>query len=185
MSQTPQIDVSTYEQAADERLMALYINGDDRAFQELFSRYKGRVFGYLTKRLTDPRVAEDLFQAVFLNLHRSRSRYNPERPFSAWLFSISRNVVRDHLRSQKRTVVAPLAEGNFEETSGQPLDDSSAQTRLEEALQQMTPMEREAIRLRYDKAFKFEDIARELNTSAGNARQLISRAVRKVRGILK
>lgn len=180
MSQTGNLSVPVYEDAEDEKLMALYVQGDEVAFRELFLRYKGRVYGYLARRLSDVSTTDDLFQLVFLNLHRSRRLYDSKRLFSAWIFCITRNVIRDFLRQKRRDVNIAQKEMDIETILVQQ-EDASVEMQLEEAMKKVSPREREAIRLRFDKAMEFEEIARSLGTSEGNVRQVISRAIRKVR----
>src|SRR3989338_5977637 len=64
--------VLPYEEREDELLMVQYANGDEIAFQELYRRYRARAYGYLSRRVRNSGVADELFQKVFLKLHRSR-----------------------------------------------------------------------------------------------------------------
>ncbi|MDH5752558.1 MAG: RNA polymerase sigma factor, partial [Deltaproteobacteria bacterium] len=73
--------------------MSAYQAGDMDSFRELYEAHKGRVMGYLHSRLNDQDEAEDVFQQVFLKLHRYRHRYRSEVPFLPWLFTITRNAM--------------------------------------------------------------------------------------------
>ncbi len=59
----------------DEELMQAYAEGDMDAFELLYARHKGRLFGYLVGQLKDHAEAEEVFQTVFVKLHRARARY--------------------------------------------------------------------------------------------------------------
>lgn len=181
LSQPPKIDVPEYEELEDEKLMALYINGDESAFRELFGRYRHRVYGYLSKRVRDQKLVEDLFQNVFFNLHRSRSSYEEDKLFSAWLFAICRNTVRSHLRGERRKVLV-VPETQAENSVAQERGTGSQERMWQEVLQLITPKQKEAIRLRYEQELEFDEIAEQLQTTENNVRQMISRAVRKIRG---
>lgn len=178
MSQTRNSGVPLYEDTEDEKLMVLYVQGDEAAFNELFLRYKGRVYAYLSKRVSDPRKADDVFQEAFLKLHRSRILYDSKRLFSAWIFSITRNAIRDHLRQKRRN---PATLGVDVETISGSDETVSAEIQLESVLKKISQKEREAIQLRFDKNIGFEEIGKLLGTSEGNVRQIVSRGLRKIR----
>jgi RNA polymerase sigma-70 factor (ECF subfamily) len=84
----------------DEELMVAYQEGNDRAFSVLYNRHSGKLFGYLKNKLKDSHLAEDVFQATFLKLHRNRSRYDPSFPFLPWLFTVCKTVMIDQTRKK-------------------------------------------------------------------------------------
>ncbi len=53
---------------ADEKLVSLYINGNDEAFDELLNRYQSKVFQYILQSTKNQELAEDLFQDVFVKV---------------------------------------------------------------------------------------------------------------------
>ncbi len=78
-----------------------YTNGDPAGFDELLRRYKRPLFGYVYKMLGDKGEAEDVFQETFIRIIRNASKYDPEKRFSSWLFSIAHNLSIDSLRTRK------------------------------------------------------------------------------------
>lgn len=72
---------SNRRELSDETLMAAYRDGDAVAFEELFRRYESRAYGFFLKRTASPERAQDLYQELFLRVHRARDRYDPARPF--------------------------------------------------------------------------------------------------------
>jgi len=84
--------------SADEDLLAATRQGDLRAFDELYTRYERRLFGYIRRMVGDRNQAEDLLQDVLLTVIRDRS-YDPSKGrFSAWLFTVARNRCLQHRR---------------------------------------------------------------------------------------
>lgn len=167
---------------SDEELMESYKMGETIAFEVLFERHSGRVQGYLQKKLFSPKEAQDLLQEVFFKLHRSRHLYNGTLPFSPWLFSITRSIWLDHLK--KRNLEDATEQGKLEAL--QPVahiarvSDASAG---QEILDRLPASQEEAVRLRVFDEATFEEIATRLSTSPDNARQLVSRGLRKLRKI--
>src|SRR3990170_5013323 len=106
----PQFRISNGEGLAsslsDEELMKRYQSGDEAAFEEIYSRYAKRIYGFLLRRLGHPDECAELFQETFLRLHRGRSLYRPEMPFKAWVYTIANNLVRDRVRARARSGVS-------------------------------------------------------------------------------
>ncbi len=170
------------ENLPDEDLMTAYQLGDERAFDVLYSRYSGKVYGFLKKRIYDKSSADDVFQATFFKLHSARSQYNQAFPFAPWLFTICRSVLTDSLRKKARTQ-EDLNENAIEKVAVEP--PSYESDRLPD-LSFLPVQQRQAIELRYGQDLSFADISKHLETSSSNVRQLISRAIRKLKdGVLE
>jgi RNA polymerase sigma-70 factor (ECF subfamily) len=65
------------QRSTDAELMLAYQRGEAQAFEELFARYRTRLFTYLRRSIGDPVQAEDLLQTLFLRVHRARATYQP------------------------------------------------------------------------------------------------------------
>ncbi len=74
----------------DEELMVAYREGDLSAFQILYKRHKGRLMGYLIRKLKDLDEAEDVFQSVFVKLHAGRFKYKEDIPFLPTIYMTSK-----------------------------------------------------------------------------------------------
>ena len=79
-----------------------HLNGDPQAFAELVKEFGPRVYGYLSRCGINPGQRDDLFQEIFLRVHRGAESFEFERPFEPWLFTIVANVARSHFRKQPR-----------------------------------------------------------------------------------
>jgi RNA polymerase sigma factor (sigma-70 family) len=92
----------------DHDLVSAVRRGEDCAFEELFSRYRGRIRGYVSGILSDADLAEDITQEVFISaLRRLR---DTERPiaFKPWIYQIAKNACIDELRRSRRNLEVPL-----------------------------------------------------------------------------
>lgn len=158
----------------DEELMVAYQLGDTESFEVLYSRHSARVLGYLRQKVKSEALARDIFQATFLKLHKSRGRYDAAFPFAPWLFTICRNELLDALKKphlSQESLVEEVPVVAFRNADPEPIP-----------LDRLSPQQRKVIELRYERDFSFEEIAATLETSPGNARQLVSRAIRVLRG---
>jgi RNA polymerase sigma factor (sigma-70 family) len=92
----------------DHDLVSAVRRGEDCAFEELFSRYRGPIRGYVSRILADADLAEDVTQEVFISaLRRLR---DTERPiaFKPWIYQIAKNACIDELRRTRRSLEVPL-----------------------------------------------------------------------------
>jgi RNA polymerase sigma factor (sigma-70 family) len=160
----------------DEQLMLAYQLGDEGAFLELYRRHAGLVSGFLRGKLREEAMVNDVFQNTFLKLHKSRDRYRASLPFLPWLFTICRNEMIDAFRKKARTKETPVE-----------ILPEFAIVEDEEKLEPpdvtvLPPKQRQIIELRFQSELSFEEIALRLGTNPINARQLLSRAIKALKG---
>lgn len=85
----------------NKSLMGLLREGDECAFEDLFWQYNARVYNFVNSILYDPCLAEDITQQVFLKIWEKREFIDPEKSFSAFLYTIARNLVYKEAQRQK------------------------------------------------------------------------------------
>lgn len=102
---------------SDEILMNSAMNDDDCAFEELFHRYKRRLFGFFYALDLNAEEAQDCVQETFLRLWQNRMQFANKGRFSAYMFQIARNHFLDRKRNQKsRTGQQRIANNNQTES---------------------------------------------------------------------
>ncbi|MBI1922611.1 hypothetical protein HYR99_00020 [Candidatus Poribacteria bacterium] len=87
--------------------MIRYQAGDMEAFHQLYHRYEKKLYNYLLKSVGDAEKSADLFQEVFLKLHRLRITYHASRitfHVSRFTYSRSQNAWKKHAFASKSTV---------------------------------------------------------------------------------
>ena len=173
---------SDFKNKTDEELMETYKMGEVAAFDILFERHSGQVLGYLSRKLSSSKEAQDVLQDVFFKLHRSRHQYNGTFPFAPWLFSIARSVWLDHVK--KKNLEDLVAPEELDNLIAQPVL-TSAQGINSDVLDRLPANQKEAVALRILDEATFEEIAIKLSTSPANARQLVSRGLKRLKGFLK
>ena len=85
----------------DAELAALAVAGRQDAYRELLARHRESVFRLIRATTGDPTEALDLTQVTFVAAFAAIARYDPERPFSAWVKRIALNKCRDWARRRK------------------------------------------------------------------------------------
>lgn len=97
----PQAEPGRIVDLDEGQLLVRHRKGDRAAFPELVSRYRAPVYGYLARTGVAAEARDDLFQEVFLKIHRAARSYRPDRPLHPWVFTIVANTVRSHYRRRR------------------------------------------------------------------------------------
>ena len=85
----------------ERRWLVRHREGDPEAFAELVAEYRAPVYSYLARCGVGAEDRDDLFQEVFIRIHRAAESYDPERPLHPWVFTIVANAVRSHVRQRR------------------------------------------------------------------------------------
>src|SRR3954454_11689889 len=85
--------------STDEALMLAYAGGEAAAFDVLYDRHKGGVYRYLLRQCGQARIADEMFQDLWMNLIRARTSYVVSAKFTTWLYRLAHNRLIDHYRA--------------------------------------------------------------------------------------
>ena len=174
---------------SEEDLMASYVAGNPAAFDRLFARIAPRVWRFFTRSFADASVVEDLVQATFLGVHRSKESYRRELPLRPWLFTIAARVRMDELRRRYRLArdVDEEAWARIDSVASQSegADDSVARGQLSAkvraAIEGLPESQRVVVHLHRFEGMPFADIARVLGTTEGAVKVRACRAYEQLR----
>jgi RNA polymerase sigma factor CnrH len=90
--------VNKVDELPDASLAVLARAGDHAAFAALMRRHKGWVYRFVCRYVSDRDDAYDVLQESFVSAWQALARFDPERPFEAWLRRIALNKCRDRAR---------------------------------------------------------------------------------------
>jgi RNA polymerase sigma-70 factor (ECF subfamily) len=183
----------------DAALMLRVKRGDRAAFTELVEKYKQPVMNFVFRTLRDEAESEDLAQNVFLQVYKSRARYQRTAKFSTWLFTIARNLCLNELRRRSRHPAESLEETNpenedqprqqFEDKSQiappEKLLHSELAKKIDEALVELPENHRSALLLCRQEDLSYEEIAEILDCSLSATKSLIHRGRETLKEKLK
>jgi RNA polymerase sigma-70 factor, ECF subfamily len=168
--------------------------GDEKAYRELVELYQGQVYSVVLRMVRRREDAEDLTQETFVRMFRALERYDPQRPFAAWLFTIASRLAIDHIRRRK---VQPISltqreAGSDEEYDievpdpGPTPDEVTSRTeeerRTEELIRSLPPHYRIVVMLRHQRDMAYEEIAEALHLPLGTVKARIHRAREILKG---
>jgi RNA polymerase sigma-70 factor (ECF subfamily) len=183
----------------DAALMLRVKRGDRAAFTELVEKWKQPVMNFIFSTLRDETEAEDVAQNTFVQVWKSRARYERTAKFSTWLFTIARNLCLNEIRRRSRHPAESL-----EETHGETDDQPSRQyedknialatenvlqgelaKKIEEALAELPENQRTAILLCRRDEVSYEEIAEILGCSLSATKSIIHRGREALKEKLK
>jgi RNA polymerase sigma-70 factor (ECF subfamily) len=182
---------------SDEQLFEGIRRGDDAAFGTLVRRYERELYGYLCRYLSDPHLADDVFQNTFLQLFIKVGQFEAGRSVRPWLYAIATNQAIDAMRKQGRHPTVSLdcqsvhsAEGEvhslgelLEGDSLGPdavteLEDRRARTRL--CVDRLPEFLRQVVLLAYFQSLKYREIAEILDIPVGTVKSRLHTALNKL-----
>ena len=165
----------------DELLLASYADGDPRGFEELFRRYEARGYAFFLRRTGSPERAQDLYQELFLRIHRARDRYGAGRPFAPWLFQIAHRLLVDDVRRAHRAHEITMGEREPLCERGDGERDLANREAVERVLSRLSGEERHILVSAKLEGIGYPELAAQLGKSVEAVRKVASRALQKLR----
>lgn len=191
--------VMSLRDATDEELMLQCRSGNLRALEELFRRYKDRIYSFAYRMLGRRASAEDVLQETFLRVQSNADSWHPTARFSCWVYRIARNLCVDEMRKYwNRHVYADSQVALDENGQGLlsiiPSEDADPRTvveerrlqqRIDEAIAALSPEQQEVIILSKYQGLSYPEIAEVLNISQESVKQRAYRAHMRLRAVLR
>ncbi len=175
-------------------------NGDQEAFGQLVRLYDQGVLRLALNLLKNPEDARDVYQETFLRVYRNLDSFRLDSSFQTWLYRIATNLCLDVLRRRRvrreqaaaaaTTAERPDPVGNLADDGayGDPerrLLSKELDSRIREALDELTPRERTVFQLRHYHGMRLKEIGQVLGTSEEAAKNCLFRVTQKMRARLE
>ena len=176
------------KQMTDDMLVALYLEGNNSAFDILLNRHQDRLFNYIFFLVRSREVAEDIFQETFVKAITTlqQGRYQNDGKFSAWITRIAHNLVIDQFRIERNENTVSNDETEYDLLNDSRLSEGTIENRMvnEQVLKdvrmlvdELPDCQREVVFMRYYQDMSFKDIADitgvSINTALGRMRYAI------------
>jgi RNA polymerase sigma-70 factor (ECF subfamily) len=169
---------------SDEALYARVKHGDLLAFDELYARYAGRLFGFLRAQLPSAADAEDVFHETMMATLESAEVTFDRASFRTWLFRIARNRALNGQRSAARGDAAKLRLTAADEDAPVAADDRIAHAQmvraLERAVKRLPTNLSELYHLR-SSGLSYEEMATVLEIPIGTIKSRMNQMVKVLR----
>ncbi len=180
---------------SDNQLIADYFKGDEKSLEVLIKRYLKAIYSFVYRYIGDFQEAEDITQDVFVKVWKNLKRFDRNKKFKTWIFSIAKNTRIDALK-KKKTI--PFSEFENEEgknifleklVDNTPLPNELFEKRdiariLTSAIEKLLPKYRMVLFLRYNDHFTFREIAETLGEPLNTIKSQHRRALRQLKKLL-
>lgn len=192
-----------YAEWSDEDLLLAYRSGGDcGAFEELVHRYERELFNYLRRYLGDAEMAEDAFQATFLQLHMKCEYFEPGRAVRPWLYTVATNQAIDAQRRNRRHQITSLDRafraGDQDDEGGsliellggdapspsEPIETAEVDEEVRLAVEQLPDSLKEVLMLVYYQGLKYREAAEVLEIPVGTVKSRLHAAIRRLQPTL-
>ena len=172
----------------DEELAYMYIDGNNRAFDELLKRNQSKLFSYIKFVVRDNDIADDLFQDTFVKIIMKLQcgKYTDSGKFSSWILRIAHNVIMDYYRQQKNLKTSNQDDNDMSKIGNEEVMDSFIENDIinDQTMNDIRKMmnllplpQREVVYMRFYQNLSFKEIADmtnvSINTSLGRMRYAI------------
>jgi len=155
--------------------------GDAEAFAVLVAEYRRPVYSYLIRCGVAETDRDDLFQSVFLKIHRAAAQYRAELPAHPWIFTIVANEVRTHLRRRRIRELVFAAPAAHEPADPAPDGERAVAARetvawLEEEIRRLPLTQREVLILASLESRPLSEVAQALGLPLNTVKTHLRRA---------
>ncbi|MEE1338864.1 MAG: sigma-70 family RNA polymerase sigma factor [Muribaculaceae bacterium] len=179
---------------SDEKLVMLYADGLNPAFDILVERYKDKVYSYIFHIVKCEDLADDLFQETFVKaiVTINQGRYTENGKFLPWIYRIAHNLIIDTFRQEKsaNTLSCDSEEVNIlnrKELCESTIEDSLVIEQIHQDIKNIVnalpQSQREVLTMRYYKNMSFKEIADITNVSINTALGRMRYAIMNMRRI--
>lgn len=179
---------------SDEKLVMLYADGLNPAFDIMVERYKDKVYSYIFHIVKCEDLADDLFQETFVKaiVTINQGRYTENGKFLPWIYRIAHNLIIDTFRQKKsaNTLSCDSEEVNIlnrKELCESTIEDSLVIEQIHQDIKNIVnalpQSQREVLTMRYYKNMSFKEIADITNVSINTALGRMRYAIMNMRRI--
>jgi len=184
----------------DHELVAAAQGGDTRAYDELVTRHRGRIYAMIRQMVKNEADAWDLSQEAFIKAWKALPRFEAKARFSTWLYRIAHNTVYDWVRKRRPEAGDELEDGTFGEERIDPasrttpagerrpdeaLAGEELRAKIEAALDKLSPDHRQSVVLRDVHGLAYKEIAEVMECSIGTVMSRLFYARKKLQDLLK
>ncbi len=180
---------------SDEQLLGDYLKGDKQALEFLINRYLKPIYGFIYRYLGGQSEAEDITQDVFVKMWKNLKKFNRQKKFKTWLFTIAKNIMLDWLKKKKHFNFSDFTDDAghniLEETLIDPeplpselMERAAAGQILGKALKRLPLHYQTVLVLHYNEHLTLNEIAEILGKPENTVKSQHARALKILREIL-
>jgi len=176
----------------DEKLVELALDGDDEALRTLHDRYVQPLFHYVYVQTGNHHDTEELIQDIFYKMAKSLAEFQGKSSFKTWVFAISRNVVIDYHRKQKKhKVTTSMPQSSLEsfteivQSVEEQVIQSGQTDYLLQTMNQLPSDYQTVLHLRFVEGFSVKETAEIMSKTTFSVKSLQHRARKRMVSLIR
>ncbi|MGA7721115.1 MAG: sigma-70 family RNA polymerase sigma factor [Ignavibacteriaceae bacterium] len=170
----------------DFSLIKRFIEGDESTFNILVQRHKEKVRNIIYLTLGNHDLVDDIAQEVLLTIYKNLSSFRFESQFTTWLYRITVNKCKDHLRKMKiRHIFMPFKDSDEEPGYEQSPEGSDVQEIVHKAIDKLPDKLKIPLLLKDIEGLSYQEIAESVQCEIGTVKSRIFRAREGLKNLLK
>jgi RNA polymerase sigma-70 factor, ECF subfamily len=170
----------------DFSLIKRFIEGDESTFSLLVQRHKEKVRNIIYLTLGNHDLVDDIAQEVFLTIYKNLGRFRFESQFTTWLYRITVNKCKDHLRKMKiRHIFLPMKDSDEEPGYDPAPENSDIKEIVHKAIDKLPDKLRIPLLLKDIEGLSYQEIAESVQCEIGTVKSRIFRAREGLKNLLR
>lgn len=168
--------------------MRLVCQGRRSAFELLYDRYFGKLVRYACRMTNSLQLAEDIVQDVFIKIIERPERFDADKKFSTWIYTVTTNACRNVLRNAENRQRIAAEQGKTADIHLQPrqgIDHQLLQGRIRQLYEQLNEKEQHIFVLRFEQELTIKEIAAVAQIPEGSVKSGIFYLLKKLAHQLK
>ena len=172
----------------ESELLAMLTQDNEHAFESIFDHYRNKIYRITNVYVKSPEVAEEIVQDVFLKLWLERSSIMEIRSLEAWLFTLAKNLVFNHIKKLahewkvRETWMkdAPKLEDNADHR----IRNAQYQELIAQAFNNLSLQQKLIYKMGKEEGLSYEAIGKKLSISPLTVKTHMARALQAMRSFL-
>lgn len=157
---------------SDEILMKQLNEGNRLAFELLYSRYFDKLVWFAKSFVNDMEKAEDIVQEVFIRIIENPEKFDENRKFSTWIYSVIGNSCKNSIRNEtnRSKIAKAVIDSNPIVNQHHESDLNLIQNRISSTLETLSEKEKQIYALRFEQELSIKEIAGIVNIPEGSVK---------------
>ena len=173
----------------EKELLYRLCKHDKEAFNEIYVRYYSKLRSYVLKFVKVPQYAEDIVQDAFLKIWEIRESIDPEKYFSGYLFTITRNLVFKFFKQAANNtdvideVIISIT--SSESDVGKVIEWKELGNEIQKAIMMLPPKRKEVFLLCKEEQMSYDEVSAKLGISRNTIKEHMVLAMKSIKESLK
>ena len=166
----------------DEHLLKQFCKGNTLAFENLYSRYFAKLLYFISSTIGNKEIAKDILQEVFIKVVENKCKFNFDKKFSVWVYSIASNMCKNYFAHNK-VVQKAEAEILYKTNIAEEKNNFQIERKklVRNAINKLDTKHKQVFILRNSYSFSFKEIADILDISEGTVKSRMFNSVKKIK----